>query len=60
MGFLVCTQGSVRLLSASYTSPLERIVEMIPQALEGIRAMGQESSEARTQKPQVRAAYQEG
>ena len=60
MGFLVCTQGSVRLLSASYTSPLERIVEMIPQALEGIRAMGQESNEERVPKPQVRAAYQEG
>lgn len=60
MGFLVCSQSGVRLLSASCTTPIERIVEMIPQALEEIRAMGQESSENHPQKPQVRAAYQEG
>jgi len=35
-------------------------VEMIPQTLEGIRAMGQEAGEGNTPKPQVRAAYQEG
>jgi len=60
MGFLVCSPGGVRLLSANCASPMERIVEMIPQALEGIRAMGQETGEGNTPKPQVRAAYQEG
>ena len=60
MGFLVCSQSGVRLLSANCASPMERIVEMIPQALEGIRAMGQEAEHDAPQKPQVRAAYQEG
>ena len=41
MGFLVCSQNGVRLLSANCTSPMERIVEMIPQALEGLKAMGE-------------------
>ena len=59
MGFLVCSQNGVRLLSASCASPMERIVEMIPQALEGLRAMGQEEDDVK--KPQqVRAVYQEG
>ena len=56
MGFLVCSQSGVRLLSASCASPMERIVEMIPQALEGLRAMGEE--EPRTC-ARVSAAYQE-
>lgn len=60
MGFLVCSQSGVRLLSASCATPIERIVEMIPQALDGIRAMGQESAEEPAKRPQVRAAYQEG
>jgi len=59
MGFLVCSQNGVRLLSASCASPMERIVEMIPQAIEGIRTMGQDTHEQRNA-PQVRAAYQEG
>lgn len=60
MGFLVCSQSGVRLLSANCTTPIERIVEMIPQALDGIRAMGQEGAEESAKRPQVRAAYQEG
>ena len=58
MGFLVCSPSGVRLLSANCTSPLDRIVEMIPQALDGIRAMGRD--EECPPSPQVRAAYQEG
>lgn len=58
MGFLVCTPNGVRLLSASCASPMERIVEMIPQALEGLKAMG-EDEDAPRKAPQVRAAYQE-
>ena len=58
VGFLVCSGNGVRLLSASCSSPLERIVEIIPQALEGIRALGDE--EKQTEKiPRVKAAYQE-
>ena len=59
MGFLVCSQNGVRLLSASCASPMERIVEMIPQALEGLRAMGTDEEESRQAAPKVRAAYQE-
>lgn len=57
MGFLVCSQSGVRLLSASCSSPMERIVEMIPQALEGIRALGEE--EEAPKRANVKAAYQE-
>ena len=59
MGFLVCSQNGVRLLSANCTSPMERIVEMIPQALEGLKAMGEEEDTQRRPSQQVRAAYQE-
>ncbi len=59
MGFLVCSQNGVRLLSANCASPMERIVEMIPQALEGLKAMGEETEEERRPQRQVRAAYQE-
>ena len=58
MGFLVCSPNGVRLLSANCVSPIDRIVEMIPQALDGLRAMGQE--EKHQPLAQVRAAYQEG
>lgn len=58
MGFLVCSPSGVRLLSASCASPMERIVEMIPQALEELRGMGGEESE-KPHVPRVNAAYQE-
>ncbi|MDO5377964.1 MAG: GerW family sporulation protein [Clostridia bacterium] len=57
MGFLVCSQNGVRLLSASCASPMERIVEMIPQALDSLKAM--EEQEKREERPRVDAAYQE-
>lgn len=59
VGFLVCSQNGVRLLSASCASPMERIVEMIPQALEGLRAMEREEVQEK-RPPRVKAAYQEG
>ena len=59
MGFLVCSQNGVRLLSASCASPMERIVEMIPQALEGLRRMGEEEDEPAGPSRRVQAAYQE-
>ena len=58
IGFLVCSQNGVRMLSAGCASPMERIVELIPQALEGLRATGDED-ETRTENRRVRAAYQE-
>ena len=58
MGFLVCSQNGVRMLSAGCASPVERIVELIPQALEGLRTMGEEEENERPAR-QVRAAYQE-
>lgn len=58
MGFLVCSSNGVRLLSASCASPVERIVELIPQALESLKVMGDHEA-AQKQPPRVRAAYQE-
>jgi len=57
VGFLVCSASGVKLLSAGCASPLERIAEMIPQALEGLCAMGEEKTE--NTRPRVKAAYQE-
>ena len=58
MGFLVCSQNGVRMLSAGCASPMERIVEIVGQALEGIRAIGEED-EPKEAARRVRAAYQE-
>lgn len=58
MGFLVCSANGVRMLSAGCASPMERIAELIPQALEGLRAMGEEDEKQRPA-ARVRAAYQE-
>lgn len=58
VGFLVCSQNGVRLLSASCASPMERFVEILPQALEGIRAWGSEATQEQP-RPSVRAAYQD-
>lgn len=57
MGFLVCSHGGVRLLSASLSTPMERIAQMIPQALSELRAMGDDETKAET--GGVRAVYQE-
>lgn len=59
VGFLVCSQSGVRLLSASCASPMERIVEMLPQALESIKGWAEDEEEPKNVKAQVRAAYQE-
>ena len=59
VGFLVCTANGVRLLSASCASPMERVVEMIPQALESLRAMEEREDEDRRKRPRVSAAYQQ-
>ena len=58
VGFLVCSPSGVRLLSASCASPMERIVEMIPQALESLK-LSEENERERTprERPQVNAAY---
>ena len=57
VGFLVCSKSGVRLLSAGSASPLERIAEMIPQALEGFgRADEEKEPDSRSR---VKAAYQE-
>lgn len=59
VGFLVCSQSGVRLLSASCASPVERMIEMIPQVLEGLRTMNDDKIEADSDAPRVRAVYQE-
>ena len=59
MGFLVCTNNGVRMLSADCTSPAEKLIEMIPQALELIGQSGK--LECKEQKmPSVSAVYHEG
>ena len=59
MGFLVCSQNGVRMLSAGCASPVERIVEMIPQVLGGIQSMREEDEKAERVARRVSAAYQE-
>lgn len=44
MGFLVCTAGGVRMLSATHASPMDKMVEMIPQALEMLDRAGKETT----------------
>lgn len=58
MGFLVCTPGGVRMLSAACTTPAEKLVEMIPQALDMI-GMKEKKAEKTACVPRVDAAYQE-
>jgi len=57
VGFLVCSSNGVRLLSASCASPMERMIEMIPQALESIQSLAEEETPKPTAR--VQAAYQE-
>ncbi len=58
MGFLVCSANGVRMLSAGCATPMERIAEMIPQALERLCAADDED-DRRHSGTKVRAAYQE-
>ena len=51
------TQAGVRLLSAGSASPMERVAELIPQALENWKRLGDEQENAKPSP--VRAAYQE-
>ncbi len=57
MGFLVCGKNGVRLLSAGSASPMERVAELIPLALENWKRLGDEQENAKPSP--VRAAYQE-
>ena len=58
MGFLVCSANGVRMLSASCASPMERVVEMIPQAIESLRSMERDEEEGKSGRPRVSAVYQ--
>lgn len=58
-GFLVCSANGVRLLSANCASPMERMVEMIPQALEGLKNLSEEEEQEEKKQAHVRAAYEE-
>ena len=59
MGFLVCSANGVRLLSANCASPMERMVEMIPQALEGLKSLSEEEAREDRKLAHVKAAYEE-
>ena len=59
VGFLVVDNGTVKMLPAQTNGAMERVVELLPQALESIRAWGEEEKESKPQAAQVRAAYQE-
>jgi len=58
MGFLVCSAGGVRMLSAGCTSPVDKLVEMIPQALEMIGSKEQ-GEKKNTYSAYVDAVYQD-
>ena len=58
MGFLVCSANGVRMLSAGSSSPMERIVELLPQALEKFKGLEEDEVDKRPA-AHVRAAYQE-
>lgn len=59
MGFLVCSQSGVRLLSSSCSSPIERLVEIIPQALSELHLLSDEEDTPPPQPAKVKAAYRE-
>ena len=58
VGFLVCSEGGVRLLRAACASPLERIAEIIPQIVDSLRD-DEDEKKSGEDMPRVRAAYQE-
>ncbi|MBR5226319.1 MAG: GerW family sporulation protein [Clostridia bacterium] len=58
MGFLVCTQNGVRMLSADCTTPFDKLMEMIPQAVDAIAQMSRKD-ERKQDVPRVHAAYQD-
>ena len=58
MGFLVCTQNGVRMLSADCTTPFDKLMEMIPQAVDAIAQMSRKE-EKKQDVPRVHAAYQD-
>lgn len=59
MGFLICSADGVRMLSAHNASPMQRIVEILPQALEKLGNLS-EGEDVQTQAAhRVRAVYQE-
>ena len=59
MGFLVCSSSGVRMLSAGCTSPFDKLMEMIPQAMDAIGHLTQDE-ETGQDAPRVHAAYHEG
>ena len=59
MGFLVCSQNGVRMLSAGSATPFDKLMEMIPQAVDAIGQMGRQE-EKKEDTPRVHAAYHEG
>ena len=59
MGFLVCSPSGVRMLSAGSATPFDKLMEMIPQAVDAIGQMGRQE-EKKEDTPRVHAAYHEG
>ncbi len=61
VAFLVCSPGGVRLLSATCASPVERLVETLPQAIESLRHLGEDEQKEEPPAPRpharVQAAY---
>ena len=59
MGFLVCTQNGVRMISAGSMTPMDKLLEMIPQAVDALGHLSKGEGKKK-EMPQVHAAYQEG
>ena len=52
MGFLVAREGQIRLLPAQHYAPLDRVIEMLPQAMCEIRnALCEKKKDADAQPP---------
>ncbi len=61
MGFLVVGNGQVKLLSANYVTPVDRVMELIPQVVNDLKQVLADSSGSDTQKESAKkkAAYSE-
>ncbi len=56
VGFLVVGEGSVKMLPAQATTPIDRIVELLPQILEDFK-MGEKPKEEKPDRPKPFTSY---
>ena len=61
MGFLVVGNGQVKLLSANYITPLDRVMELAPQVIGDLKEVfcGEERKEKKEQKAGAKEPYEQ-